>query len=59
MSDQQPKNALRPTPRGDFETVKLAATNLEEKRISGDREKTKMLKAARLLKVENEKSSLK
>lgn len=54
MTDPAPHNATRPSVKGDFDTIKLAATNLEEKRISGNREKTEKLKAARLMKTESE-----
>ncbi|MGV1869700.1 hypothetical protein [Agrobacterium rosae] len=54
MTDQELNKAKRPSAKGDFDVIKLAATSLEEKRISSDRDKTKKLKAARLQRVESE-----
>ncbi|WP_311272919.1 MULTISPECIES: hypothetical protein [unclassified Rhizobium] len=54
MTDQDSNKTKRPPAKNDFDTLKLIATGLEEKRVSGDREKTKLLKAARLKKIEDE-----
>ncbi|WP_156462769.1 hypothetical protein [Rhizobium sp. Leaf262] len=54
MTDPEPTKAKRPSSARDFDTVKLVATELEQKRITGNREKSKILKAARLHKLENQ-----
>ncbi|WP_320203940.1 hypothetical protein [Agrobacterium rosae] len=54
MTDLEPNKAGRTSVKGDFDTIKLAATNLEEKRISVNRDKTEKLKAARLQRIESE-----
>ncbi|XUY29710.1 hypothetical protein RMR21_022225 [Agrobacterium sp. rho-8.1] len=53
MTDQETPKAKRTPSAKDFDTVKLVVTEMEEKRMSGNREKTKILKAARLQKVQN------
>lgn len=54
MTEQDPNKPKRPPSKNDFETVKLVATGIEEKRVRDDKEKTKILKAARLKEIESE-----
>lgn len=54
MTERDPNKPKRPSSMGDFDTVKLIATGLEEKRVRDDKDKTKILKAARLKKIESE-----
>ncbi|WP_167397957.1 hypothetical protein [Agrobacterium rosae] len=46
MTDLEPNKAGRTSVKADFDIIKLAATNLEEKRISVNRDKTEKLKVA-------------
>lgn len=56
MADQNPKKRRGIPPAGNFETSKVFATNFEEERVKGNREKTGILKAARLLKLKDEQA---
>ncbi|KIP97617.1 hypothetical protein RU07_23675 [Agrobacterium tumefaciens] len=54
LTDQDLSKPKRTQSKPDFDTLKLTVTNLEEKRMRGDREKTKLLKAARIKQNESE-----
>jgi hypothetical protein len=54
LTDQDLNKPKRTQSKPDFDTLKLTVTNLEEKRMRGDREKTKLLKAARIKQNESE-----
>lgn len=53
LTDQDP-NPKRTQSKPDFDTLKLTVTSLEEKRVRADREKTKLLRAARIKQNESE-----
>ena len=54
LTDQDLNKTKRVQSKPDFDTLKLTVTSLEEKRVRGDREKTILLRAARIKQNESE-----
>lgn len=53
LTDEDPNKPKRTQSKPDFDSLKLTVTNLEEKRVRGDRDKSQLLKAARLKQNES------